>query len=441
MIRISRSIAMAAALMLPAAVTSAFAQEAPVKVQQKKLISVTKYVLFGDSVEGVGQNDYENHVARFYADQYRHAQDPKAPYFMFMSRDASVAMGIGGKLEGLAMYDWGTSIDGTDFAPALIPVPRNGADPTRFQTSIAQTSLQLVVLGHSNRLGNYSVKIQGKFSGAKGTFQLKNAYATLEDWTLGYTKSTFCDPAAEPSSVETDGPNSEVSATRFLGRWMHSFKNGIGVALSAEDPDYDYAVTDGINAVSSSYIPDFAGFVQYSWGGGDQHVRLAGIVRPMRYRDLTSGDNRHAVGWGLNLTTVFRPVDPLTIYAAANTGRGISSMVNDLSFLSCDLIARADKPGEMYAPRSYGWYASLQYNFRPNLFSTVIFGQERLLLDKGSAPDASNYKYGLYGVANIFWDITPRCQVGAEFDIGKRMNFDGDNRVAYRIGALASFSF
>lgn len=439
--KLTHPIAMATVL-LAAAVASLYAQDAPVKEQQKKLISVTKYVLFGDSVEGVGQSDYENQVARYYADQYRHSRDPKAPYFLFMSRDASLAMGVGGKIEGIAMYGWGgNTFSGTDFAPASIPVPRNGADPTRFQTSIAQTSLQLVVLGHHKKLGDYSVKIQGKFNGANGAFKLKNAYATVRDWTLGYTKSTFCDPAAEPSSVETDGPNSEVSATRFLGRWMHNFKNGIGIALSAEDPDYSYDVDPTLNATSSSYIPDFAGFVQYAWGGGDQHIRLAGIVKPMRYRDLIADDRRHAVGWGLNLTTVFRPVAPLTVYAAANTGRGISSMVNDLSVGSSDLIARADKPGEMYAPRSFGWYAALQYNFRPNLFSTITFGQERILLDKGSVRNPDSYKYGLYGVANIFWDITPRCQVGAEFDIGKRMNLDGANHVAYRLGVLASYSF
>ena len=33
---------------------------------------------------------------RFYFDQFRHLQDPRAPYFMFMSKDSKFAMGIGG---------------------------------------------------------------------------------------------------------------------------------------------------------------------------------------------------------------------------------------------------------------------------------------------------------------------------------------------------------
>jgi len=35
-------------------------------------------------------------ISNFYYDQFRHFQDPEAPYFMFLSKDASLAMGIGG---------------------------------------------------------------------------------------------------------------------------------------------------------------------------------------------------------------------------------------------------------------------------------------------------------------------------------------------------------
>lgn len=42
-------------------------------------------------------------IERFYADQFHHFQDPEAPYFMFVSRDSKLSMGIGGrcKNEGL----------------------------------------------------------------------------------------------------------------------------------------------------------------------------------------------------------------------------------------------------------------------------------------------------------------------------------------------------
>ena len=35
-------------------------------------------------------------MSAFYYDQFRHFDDPNAPYFMFMSRDGELSLGIGG---------------------------------------------------------------------------------------------------------------------------------------------------------------------------------------------------------------------------------------------------------------------------------------------------------------------------------------------------------
>lgn len=65
--------------------------------------------------------------------------------------------------------------------------------------------------------------------------------------------------------------------------------------------------------------------------------------------------------------------------------------------------------------------------------------QTRYLPKGDISPD--EYKYGIFSAINIFWNMTPRMQVGAEFDFGKRVNFSGDNRYAKRIGAMCMFSF
>ena len=93
----------------------------------------------------------------------------------------------------------------------------------------------------------------------------------------------------------------------------------------------------------------------------------------------------------------------------------------------------------MYAPAAFGWNLGLQYNFKPNLFVSTSFSQTRFLPSKTVAP--SEYKYGLLGDVNVFWNLTERIQVGAEFDFGMRKNFSGEHRWAKRIGAVAQFSF
>ncbi|WP_348240833.1 hypothetical protein, partial [Salmonella enterica] len=66
-------------------------------------------------------------------------------------------------------------------------------------------------------------------------------------------------------------------------------------------------------------MPNFAAFMQYQWGGG-QHVRLAGVVRGLEYRDLLENRNYKKTGWGVHVSTVLNPVAPLTLYGAVITG-------------------------------------------------------------------------------------------------------------------------
>ena len=104
-----------------------------------------------------------------------------------------------------------------------------------------------------------------------------------------------------------------------------------------------------------------------------------------------------------------------------------------------DLINNPDKPGEMYAPASWSWYGAVQYHLRPNIFVSATVGQERF--SPSRHVDPTTYKYGLYSAMNLFWDITPRVQVAAEINLGKRQNFNGEHNYARRACLMTQFSF
>jgi hypothetical protein len=162
----------------------------------------------------------------------------------------------------------------------------------------------------------------------------------------------------------------------------------------------------------------------------------------LEYRNLVTGENHKVTGWGAHLSTVFNPVAPLTVYGAVITGKGIGSLINDLQNSSMDLVGSTDpNSGSMDAPLSLGWYAGLQYNYTPSVFSTMAFGEQRYLPSDEQPSGNTMYKYGLYGVANLFWDITPRCEVGVEYNIGKRQNFDLQHQWVNRVCLMAQFSF
>lgn len=406
-------------------------------INRYNIIKDTEIVYYGRDDRTIDSAAYISMLNRFYDDYFRHPQDPKAPYFMLMSRSGNMAMGVGGDLRLIGSYDFDGSMSGAGFIPYDIPIPKDISSNNLLQLSPNRTGFFVSVMGHNKTLGDFLVYVHGKFNGSNNTFKLDRAYATIREWTFGYTLSTFVDPIAQPSTVETQGPNSEISDKRMLVRYIKPIDKKWTIAASVEAPNAAIPTSDTYKPHTPN-IPDFAAFVQYAYN--KQHIRLSAIVRNMGYTNLTDMTNHNVTGWGINLNMKLRPIDPLTLYASFNTGRGIGNTVNDLSAGDNDLIGYVGT-GKMYAPRSYGWYGAVQYNFRPNLFSTVIVSQERLLLEHNSDYTPQGYRYGLYGTVNTFWNIVPRLQLGAEFNIGRRMNEDGVHRPGYRASIMAQYSF
>lgn len=378
-------------------------------------------------------------IVNFYYEQFRHSQDPDAPYFMFMSKDASLAMGIGGCVRMRGYYDWGGAIPVSGFAPYLIPMSPDPANRNAFGTTPSGTSLYFRVIGRYKHLGSYQLYIEANFNGYNGRdFNLKKAYAIVNDWTIGYATSTFADPAATPPTVDAQGPSNKISPTSVLLRWMPVVKNKWVFALSAETPATAISTDNTNTKLVTAWLPDWAAFVQYQWERG-QHVRLSGIIRTLSYRDLLLKKNINPVGWGVQLSSVAHPFYAFTTYANVSYGQGQASLGGDLQIGNYDLVPDPDVAGKLYAPASLGWCVGLQYNFRPELFMSASASMAHYMPKAGANPD--EYKNGLFTNVNIFWNLTPRMQVGAEFDLGRRQNVSGQTRWARRIGAMAQFSF
>jgi opacity protein-like surface antigen len=378
-------------------------------------------------------------MLNFYYDQFRNFSDPNVPYFMFVSKDANLAMGLGGAVRMRAYYDWDGAQPSPGFAPYLIPMNPDPASMKHFATTPSGTCLFFRVVGVHKLVGEYQLYVEANFNGYQGRdLHLKKAYAIINNVTVGYASSTFSDPAAVPPTVDAQGPNNKLSATSTLIRYMPTIKDRWVLAVSAETPATAIAV-DGVDTKKAdSWIPDWAAFAQYQWGKG-QHIRLSGIVRTLSYRDLVSEKNHNIAGWGVMASSVSHPISPLTLYLTASYGKGYAGCGGDLACSNYDLVGNPDKPGELYAPASFGWCAGVQYNFRPNLFVSANVSQTRYLPQHDVAPD--EYKYGIASAVNIFWNPTPRVQFGAEYDFGMRRNFSGHHRSGQRVGAMCQFSF
>ena len=413
--------------------------KSPVEEQHEALVNDHKIVFFGEGT--TPQSDsIRNLVENFYYDQFRSFHDPQAPYFLFMSRDSQLAMGIGGKVRMRGYFDWGGTTGISGFSPYFIPVHRDELNRQVLGTTPAGTALFFRVIGRNKRLGDYQLYIEANFNGYQGRdFHLKKAYAMLNDWTIGYAASTFGDGAAVAPTVDSSGPTMKMDATNVLIRYMHHFrKSGMYVAASVETPSMSLQTDGTQTAARSQFLLNIAAMVQYEWATG-QHIRLSGITRFLPYRDLVNGRNHQAVGYGVQFSTVFRPVAPLTVYGTVNTGKSYSNFGGDFLLGKYDLVADSKNPGKLNTVPGWGYFVGLQYNFCPQVFMSATFGQGRYLPSDGA--EGTDYKYGLYSAVNVFWDVTPRIRFGAEANIGKRQDFNGEHGWARRVGALAQFSF
>ena len=431
-----------AGLLLVIATATAYGRQSLVDDHIDSLVASHKIINIDGAPKASTQyNDSVKHLIEgFYYDQFRHFQDPDAPYFLFMSKDAQLAMGIGGCVRMRGYYDWGGAIPASGFAPYLIEMTPDPTHDRHFDTTPAGTCLFFRVIGRNKTIGNYQLYIEANFNCYQSRyFHLKKAYAIINDFTIGYANSTFSDPAAVPSTVDAQGPNNKISPTRVLVRWMPTFRNHWVAAVSAETPSTQTGVDNVNTAKTDNWMPDWAAFLQYQWSRGE-HIRLSGIVRTLGYRDLITAKNHNVAGWGMMLSSVAHPLLPqITTYASVSYGHGYAGLGGDLQIGNYDLMANPDTPGRMYAPASYGWNVGVQYNFTHAVFATVTASQSRFLPKGEVAP--TEYRSGQFYAVNAFWNLTPRMQVGAEFDLGCRKDFSGDTRWARRVGLMAQFSF
>lgn len=370
----------------------------------------------------------------------RRFQEPGIPRFVLTDRKGRFALGIGGYVKATAEYDFGGISKDIDFYPALIP--NKGASHVRnqFQMDATTSTVYLKLVGQTKRLGDFVVYTAGNFRGDGRGFELRNAYASLMGFTLGYDYGSFMDQAAIPPTIDFAGPNGMAiyHATQF--RYERAFGKGWKAGIGVEMPVVN-GITNNNLSISSQRMPNFPAYLQYAWNP-QSHVRAAAILRSMTYDNLVANKAESETGWGVLLSTKFNVFSKLQLFGQGIYGKGIAQFMNDLSNLDVDIVPDPERAGHMQVLPMMGWYGGLQYNFSKKVFVSSTYGQSRLYSDDNyPASPSEQYRYGQYLVANLFWNITPDMQVGAEYLRGWRTDFNDQTRHANRLNLAVQYSF
>lgn len=360
-------------------------------------------------------------------------RDNGMPRFAIVGKDHMFYLGIGGQFLGEAVYDFGDPMPSPLlFTPsALKPAdPGSGAGlGFAWQTS----SIYLNIMGMPGTSDQIGFFFKGNFTGAGNSFHCHHIYARYRGATVGYTTSLFADAAAEPVTIDYEGPNGYPYISLFTASWVQKLWGGISAAIAIEAPALSVTAGDRTSDVTQR-CPAVPAYVQYAWDGGQSHLRVSGIVRPAQYRDQVSGTNRTLTGLGVQLSGIALVTEPSCVVYNVAYGRGTASYLQDGTGMGLDAVALT-APGRMAMSRSLGLTLGVSHTFGRKVSSNLCYSHMTVWLPDGAAKTDGTYRYGDYVVANVIYHINRFVSFGMEYDYGHRKDVGGASLHSNRLQA------
>lgn len=371
---------------------------------------------------------------------------PDVPRFALMGKDRNFYLGIGVNVKAIAETDFGNVIGNDNmFITSAIPMTQAPGNGSRFRLSGQQSNVFLNVVAlpdNKNQVGAY---VSINFLGNNYAPNLDLAYLKWRGLTAGYTYSLFTDATASPATIDYEGPNAFTCMIHGTAMYEQAFgKDGLWKAgIGIDAPAQSFTLATNTAAVSQR-LPDIPFYIQRSWAGGAGRLRLSGIVRNLYYRDLTSNKNVDKIGWGVKASGTTPIVGGLSAFYQAVYGKGIASYIQDLTGTGMDLMPDPSNASRLNPVKVWGAYGTLQYQFSPSVFASATYSHVRTYdaaYSDSTDPWKNGYKYAQYVVANVFWNVSPIVQVGAEYLYGRRVDFSGAQAHDNRIEAMVQVSF
>lgn len=283
----------------------------------------------------------------------------------------------------------------------------------------------------------------GKDAG-QTTFHVVNAYGQLGDFGAGQTASALMNFHVFPVTLDYWGPSSRVFFLnlQFFYHPVHTNTRSLKFSLerpggSADGGEYE----DRIELQSVRPFLNVPNFVfHYKHAGNWGHAQLAGIIKSIKWRDvsdtavnkLSGGD----IGWGTSLSTVINLNKNIKLKMQAVIGEGIQNYLADapadigLEENSSDTL----NPLKGKAIPVAGFFLFTEINWTGFLRSSMGYSLEKINNTNKQSPNA--FRMGQYGLMNLRYYPGENIMVGMEYQFGRRDNFkDGfhyiDNKIQF----------
>jgi len=188
-------------------------------------------------------------------------------------------------------------------------------------------------------------------------------------------------------------------------------------------------------------VPDFPMYLQYAWGADrSSHLRASAVLRnPYMYK-VSKDATTSLFGWGVQLSGTIKCCDWFRMFMNGVYGKGITPYIQDLTGSGLDFTPNPADPTLVRMMPMWGVQAAGQINFTPRLFVSGGYSTVRVQRSEGYYT-ADQYKQGQYIFGNIFYSLTPRCKVAAEYLYGSRKDMNSMKNHANRVNVMVQYNF
>lgn len=385
------------------------------------------------------------------------------PKFALKSANNNFILTIGGQLNVVMGGDIGNNLyknpnAGISFVTSAIPVPATAGHKGDFYINPLDGAVDLQIVGLANTPNEITGYFKFGTNGVNTSLAVQRAYLSYRRFTAGLKLTLMQDDyACQPPTIDPEGPSGCLSAAVYeLGYTSKSY-NGFRFAVGADIPTFnsslgyyrghDYPKFDGKQvanyADAEQIVPDFPAWVEYSFSQWNR-IRLSGILRNFSYRDLVANKTRHDVGWGVMLSGNIQPTEKVILYYQAAYGKGIGAYLQDIAGHPYSFIPDNANPGKMKASPMMGLNFGVSYNPTSKLQFNAMISESRIWkvgAYANAGDEADNYKYGVYGAVNCFYNINSYLQWGIEYLYGRHQTWNAGGANDNRIQTQLSFTF
>lgn len=371
-------------------------------------------------------------------------QQVEKPQFVFASKNNKFSFSLGGFVSLRAGYDFDGVVDNLDFVPYDIPVPGNYATSQKLMLDASTSRLYIKAITNTRALGRVVIFMEGDFrGGAENSYtpRLRTAYVSFLGFTLGRDVTTFCDLQAAPSTIDFQGPNAYNFNFATLVRYEHAFAdNHLKFGVAAEMPNVSATWGDNFKWIPQR-VPDVPMYFQYAWGPDrSSHIRASGVLRNPYMHKVSKNSTTSLLGWGVQFSGTIKCCSFLRLFMNGVYGKGITPYIQDLTGSGLDITPNPENPALVQTIPMWGWQAAAQFNLTPRLFVSGGYSTVRVEQENGYFTE-DQYKQGQYIFGNLFYSLTPRCQLAAEYLYGSRKDMNNMKNHANRVNVMLKYNF